>query len=89
MSKIGSTMVCPICRKSFTATSNNSKFCSPACKAENRRLYAREWERQHRPNKKYKPRKATKRPAYSIQEIGHAARAAGMSYGDYVAKVGL
>ncbi|MPM99468.1 hypothetical protein SDC9_146659 [bioreactor metagenome] len=81
-------MVCPICGKAFAATSNNSKFCGPACKLENGRRYAREYERQARADGRCNPLNL-KRPTYSIQEIGRAAQAAGMSYGDYVAKVGL
>ena len=71
---------CLMCNKLYIATRSNAKYCSAACRREvdyaSKRAYRAE---------DTKPREKKQ----SITDIAVAARQAGMTYGQYVAKMGL
>lgn len=46
-------IVCEICGKTFSGY-KNQKFCSEECKKENRKIYSRDYERNHPDRKKVK-----------------------------------
>ena len=78
--------VCKWCNKKFTAKKLNQEYCCKACGQEGKRKYQREYEA----NKKSKSKETEKKPkkkVNAITDIAIAARAAGMTYGEYVAKV--
>ncbi len=76
---------CKWCERIFTAKRLNQNYCCKEC-SRNGKL---KWQREYEANKKAtteKPKK-TKRKSNQITDIAIAARAAGMTYGEYVAKV--
>lgn len=76
---------CKWCKKKFTAKRLNQEYCCKEC-SRNGKL---KWQREYEANKKAtteKPKK-TKVKSNRITDIAIAARAAGMTYGEYVAKV--
>jgi hypothetical protein len=76
LAKIGDTLVCPVCGEKFTASSTRQVYCSSACR------FGSKFSSPHEKKKR-------RAPGYTIEEISRAARRAGLSYGDYVARVGL
>lgn len=78
------TRICPICGKEFVIRSSNHKMCSPECKKEQR----------NRANKlrgvssDNKPLCYT-RTNHDLSKMAAEARAAGMSYGQYVGLKGI
>lgn len=75
---------CAMCGKSFVATRRNAKYCGEICLLAGRAALARKY------SENAKDRKAMrKKQRQSITDIAVAARHAGMTYGQYVAKMGL
>ena len=80
------TRKCAICGKEFMTIVYNSKYCSDACKEEGRRINQKDyWERQHA-NKGAEKREKKPVPLWKIDA---KAKEMGLSYGQYVAKMGL
>ena len=75
---------CAICGKLFVAKNGNAKYCSKKCSDAG----AMENYYKKKASKEQAAKKQRKKPL-SITEIAVAARKAGMSYGQYVAKMGL
>lgn len=74
---------CAVCNKLYIATRQNAKYCSADCRLEG--TYAMKRTYKERKEQKAKPKKLKK----SITDIAVEARQAGMTYGQYVAKMGL
>lgn len=82
------TVICKICGKEFT-TSSVAKCCSEECKKENeKRNVASYYMRVGKNNKKTKT-KAKKEKKLTVTEIAVKAKEAGMSYGQYVARMNM
>lgn len=79
------TRKCVVCGKKYTAIRGNQKYCGSECEkiATLKQVEVR--------NKKLKVerRRKKKKKNQDIIDIAIAAREAGMSYGQYVAKMGL
>lgn len=81
---------CKICQKHFIANRSNMVYCSPKCREAGKRLQTREWLAEDRAKDKApKKDKKPKEKPLSIAEINARALAEGLSYGKYVAKMGL
>jgi len=79
---------CAVCGNPFTAIRSNSKYCSDSCYDEG----LRERERIRKRNKRKreaaeKQKKADSRK--SLSDHAAAARAAGLTYGEYQAQMTL
>lgn len=73
---------CEECGKIFAKKTTNQRYCCPECQRAGRRRKAREY---YLLEKRTKKAKGKKRPP-SLTEINKKARAAGMTYGKYMAK---
>lgn len=74
---------CEECGIIFDKKTNNQRYCCPECKKIGQRRKSREYYRAH-----YVPKgqaEEKKKPP-SLTEINQKARAAGMTYGQYMAK---
>lgn len=82
---------CRLCQKCFVAKRSDSVYCSPGCRKEGTRLYDKERKAEERARNKeiQKAENKPKKKSLSIAEIDAMARAEGLSYGKYVAKMGL
>lgn len=76
---IGDIIICPTCGKNFPYNSGNRKYCSLECKNKAQQIKADE---------SASPRQRKKR-AKTIVDIIRAAKAEGLSYGEYVSKYGV
>lgn len=76
---------CEMCGKEFTAKSNSAKYCCNECRKEANRTRNLQIYHEHkgggRPKNPPKVRRKSR-----IDEINAKARAAGMTYGQYVAE---
>lgn len=84
--------ICAVCGKSFEAHRETEVCCSKECKDERRREQIRSYRRDKAQEKKFeeqKKKKQVSRNKNSLTEIAIEARKAGMTYGQYVAKMGL
>ncbi len=83
--KYAAVKICERCGKTFTPRGTVDKYCSDDCR------YAVQKERSRTYNRNYKAKKKAPKPEQkrSIGEIALAAKKAGMSYGEYVAKFGV
>ena len=72
---------CEYCQNEFIATRSNAKFCSAACRYYGTLKQEKKKRSDSPPSKKD--------TSQTFVEIAVAARKAGMSYGKYVAKMGL
>lgn len=77
------TRECVICKKLFIPNVANQIYCNKQCgiKALSERRKSVKIENEGKPK--------NKKPKMSVAEIAVAARAAGMSYGQYVEKMKL
>lgn len=73
-------MTCKMCGMTFAAQRKHTKYCSDACRTERDRQRTKECLER----KKNEPKPEKYVP--HLDEINHKARAAGMSYGKYVAE---
>ena len=80
------TRKCAICGKEFITIVYNSKYCSDFCKEEGNRIKQREYHENLRKNKGTV--KTEKKPE-PLWKIDAKAREMGLSYGQYVVKMGL
>lgn len=83
---------CDICSKEYLATSERRRYCSDPCRKEANRRNIRERNRQRAEKAKESvlievPEK--KKKEMSLTEMAAAARKAGMTYGQYMAKMEL
>ena len=69
---------CKICGREYIATRKNQLYCDKSCTAKAGRLATRE-------RKKAKAAVEKSKPKRNISDINEAERAAGMTYGQYVA----
>lgn len=74
---------CEQCGQVFVKKTYNQIYCCPACQRKGQRRKAKEDYYQEKCSKKSKAKK--KKPP-SLIEINKKARAAGMTYGQYMAK---
>lgn len=74
---------CAVCGKHFITNRSRVVCCSPECQKK------RDKELQSAANRKYVSQKETKKKEKTLAELSVEARAAGMTYGQYVAKMGL
>ena len=78
---------CQCCNREFEAKYKNKRYC-PECdlalEKELKRKYAEQW----RTGKKHEKRAEKAKPVLSIAEISKRAKAAGMTYGQYVVEMG-
>lgn len=75
---------CRCCKKKFSTKRMNQYYCSEECATKAKLKYQREYEAE-----KKKKEKSDKKPKKKINELTRMAieaRAAGMTYGQYVAK---
>lgn len=80
--------ICAVCGNEFIATRANAKYCSEECLAEGLRMRTRRNERE-KAERKREERKRRKESQKAIIDIAVEAKKAGMSYGQYVAVMGL
>lgn len=76
--------VCGWCKKKFVTDRMNQNYCGPECSAEAKLKYQREYEAKKK--KKEKANKKPKRKVNELTSLAIEARAAGMTYGQYVAQ---
>ena len=74
--------ICKICGKHFTAP-RKMKICSEACKREDHRQRARIWAQEHGRMNLMSGLKTAEHE--SIDEKAAAAKALGLTYGQYIA----
>lgn len=86
--KIAYKTTCPICKKDFQTVCTNRVYCSDACQREAGRIKNHERGVQYKVKRQKSAQKKT-RKANELTEIDKLARAAGMTYGQYVAKYGI
>ena len=77
---------CNFCMKDFTAEYFSSIYCCRECRKESEKQRRLTYKRNRKSNKKNVVEKS-KKP--TIAEISNAANMANMTYGQYVAKMGL
>lgn len=89
------TKKCENCGKIFASYRPQHIFCNPECKKEattkkrkERRVQERERRMLEQKMEKEQPTKIKKK-VNAIEDIANAASRAGMTYGQYVAKMGL
>lgn len=81
---------CRYCGTEFVAIRDNNYCCSPSCSSKySRKSTYREIEEYDKEQFEKMRKKRPMKPKQSITEIAVAARKAGMTYGQYVAKMGL
>ena len=82
---------CEICGCEFVSKYRSRQFCDK-CRAEKDRQYNAEYRKQFQSVGKESRKKTnnkTKKPVLSITEIAKRASDAGMTYGQYVAEMGM
>lgn len=77
---------CKWCKKKFSTMKLNQEYCGKECAHNGKLKYQREYEAKKKASKEKVPKK-TKRKSNDVTDIAVAARAAGMTYGEYVARV--
>ncbi len=78
---------CEICGKQFGAWNKRQKFCSDECRDKHKMQQSAMFREIYKEQKQQ--RKAEKKKKPSLADIAVAARQAGMTYGQYVAKMGI
>lgn len=73
------TLTCELCGEKFLSYRSNIKYCSDACRNEAKKGY----------DSVKRQRGEVTTPSSTLAEINQQARDAGMSYGQYVAKLYL
>ena len=79
---------CQCCNREFEAKYKNKRYC-PECDLALEKKRRREYAEQWRTGKRAEKRAEKAKPELSITEIAKRASAAGMTYGQYVAEMGL
>lgn len=80
--------ICAICGKTFIAGKYNAKYCSVECQDEGRRNHDKK-NRKAGQERKKEERKSKKKRQKALVDIAVEAKKAGMTYGQYVARMGL
>lgn len=85
------TKICKVCMKEFVSDKPQRVCCSVECSEENKLATAREYQRRIRAAGLRKDiKKNTKKPKNtSIVDMAVKAKAAGMSYGQYVGMMAM
>lgn len=76
---------CEICGKEFRPVKTSGKYCSKECAKEANRIKNIELHKARMRENKGKQKKIEKKPT-TIAEVQRAARAEGLTYGQYMAK---
>lgn len=76
---------CQVCGNAFIAQSGSARYCLD-CRYKTIRERDNQKQRERRHYEAAGRKKVT--PVHSVQEISEKARAAGMTYGQYVARYG-
>ena len=82
---------CEMCGCEFISKYRSRQFCDK-CRVAREREQRAEYRKQFQSvvkEARKKPENKTKKPALSITEIAKRASAAGMTYGQYVAEMGV
>lgn len=81
------TVICPYCGLEFVQTHGSQKYCSDICayEAKKERTLDRYWDQQ--PERKPEHVKKTRKRKLTLQQVAALAKAAGMTYGQYVANM--
>ena len=80
--------ICQCCGQEFEAKYKNKRYC-PECDTALEKKRRREYAEQWRTGKRAEKRAEKAKPTLSITEIAKRASAAGMTYGQYVAEMGI
>ena len=80
-------MNCKHCNKPFYPKNGRFKYCSTECRLDEKKIQMVSIWQKHSMLKKPKP-KIIKQPTQTIAEINILAKNAGMTYGEYVSKMG-
>lgn len=80
--------ICQCCGREFEAKYKSKRYC-PECDTALEKKRKREYAEQWRTGKRAEKRAGKAKPALSITEIAKRASAAGMTYGQYVAEMGI
>lgn len=87
-------MICKRCGQSFQRDKRSRLQYCPSCRAIETREQKKEWRRRSRQRERFNSMAGelgliheTRNSAAEISQLAQAARAAGMSYGQYVALV--
>lgn len=95
---MNNTRICLICEKEFTATVNNQVYCGKECYKESQRRLTKEWYKnnpdamlkyKYNRNPDRERLKRAKKGNAALADINAKAREAGMTYGQYVSKMGI
>ncbi len=76
---VGDIITCPTCGKNFLYSSGHKKYCCVECKNKAQKMRTDEAA----------PARPRKKRAKTIVDIIRAAKAEGLSYGEYVSKYGV
>lgn len=83
--RLGLARKCMICGKDFVAKRPETQICSEPCKREAEKIRKKRAAAANMEKPKPEPKKAKRKKALTVWQINAAARAAGMTYGQYVA----
>lgn len=81
--------ICTCCKKKFIPNHSNQKYCCKECSKEMNRQNNQRYYAEIGKYKEKEKRHPKKKKSLSISEIEKMAREAGMSYGMYIAKMGV
>ena len=84
------TIECACCGKVFQKKCGSQKYCGKQCSEKMEKIIQRQWEIKN--SKEYKDieqKRKKEKIGKSIRDINAEALKAGMSYGKYVAMMGL
>jgi predicted amidophosphoribosyltransferase len=89
MAKIGDKSICQRCGAEFSLMNGCQRYCGKECSKEMSRIKHKMWQRNNygKPKSEMQETKVMKNKA--IRDINAEAMKAGMSYGKYVAMMGL
>lgn len=81
--------ICLECGKEFAPRSGTQVCCGPVCQDTRTKVLARNWKDMQREKEQAeKAAKKKRKKAETLAEINAKARAAGMTYGKYMAYIG-
>ncbi len=72
---------CVMCKSLFAAKKSNAKYCAN-CNKKAKNM----WNQNYKRNRRQKKSIQSVKPVKTLKELNDEARAAGMSYGMYIAK---
>lgn len=80
---------CKHCGKVFVPKNNKQTYCDPICRIEHNKAILLNKRKEEGTERSCKPYRKVKKTNQSLRDIDAEAKAAGMTYGKYVAKMGL